>query len=215
MRILIVTSVDKEAAAIRNAIGDRDDVSVIISGIARTNAAMASTRALIEEGPFDAVVNAGIAGALSAGSSHTLAIGDVVVATKSVYYEEGLVTAEGFVDCAVMGFPLGSFDGNAIDADAALLARAQDRLADGVFAPIATVATCSGTNAAAASVASRTKAAAEAMEGAAVMHVARAFGLPGIEIRSISNTTGDRAQQVWDIGRAMSALGDAIARFIA
>ena len=57
---------------------------------------------------------------------------------------------------------------------------------------------------------------AEAMEGAAVVHAARRVGVPAIEIRSISNTTGDRATQRWDIAAAFAALqgvGDALVNF--
>jgi futalosine hydrolase len=45
------------------------------------------------------------------------------------------------------------------------------------------------------------------MEGAAVVHAARRVGVPAIEIRSISNTTGDRPKQQWNIAAAFAALG--------
>jgi futalosine hydrolase len=81
--------------------------------------------------------------------------------------------------------------------------------------PIATVATCSGTDEAAESIPRRTGALAEAMEGAAVVHAARRLGTPALEIRAISNTTGDRAEQVWDLDRALSALGVAVRELVA
>jgi len=59
---------------------------------------------------------------------------------------------------------------------------------------------------------------AEAMEGAAVVHAARRAGVPAIEIRSISNATGDRAKQQWNIAAAFAALcpvGEAIAAWSA
>ena len=55
--------------------------------------------------------------------------------------------------------------------------------------------------------AARTKAVAEAMEGAAVVHAARRLGVPAIELRVISNTTGDRDNQKWDLAGALAALG--------
>ena len=61
-------------------------------------------------------------------------------------------------------------------------------------------------------VARRTRAVAEAMEGAAVGFTARRLGLatgsaPAFaELRVISNTTGDRSRQVWDLPRALSRL---------
>ena len=60
MRVLVVTSVRAEAEAI----GSPDGGRVIVSGIGRTNAAAATTETLLREGPFDAVVSAGVAGSL-------------------------------------------------------------------------------------------------------------------------------------------------------
>ena len=163
MRVLIVTSVPKEAAAVRPRAAN--DAQVVISGIGRTNAAIATTRAILEHGPFDSVINAGIAGALP---DSGLAIGDLVVASASIYFEEGLITPAGFEDVASLGFPLGDFLGNAVPGDSALLARAETLGLP--VGRIATVATCSGTDDAAREVSRRTGAIAEAMEGAAVVH---------------------------------------------
>ena len=93
-----------------------------------------------------------------------------------------------------------------VPVDPDLLERLGERFTIG---PIATVATCSGTDAAAAEVARRTGAVAEAMEGAAVVHAARRLRTRAIELRVISNTTGDRPAQRWDLTGALSALGDA------
>jgi nucleoside phosphorylase len=45
------------------------------------------------------------------------------------------------------------------------------------------------------------------MEGAAVVHAARRQKVAAIEIRAISNTTGDRASQQWDLQAGFEALG--------
>ncbi len=199
-RILIVTAVQQEA----DAIGLSDSAFVVVGGIGRANAAVTTTTAIHDEGPFDVVISAGVAGSLPNGN---LSIGDVVVASSSVYTEEGLITPDGFQDMAAMGFSLGDFSGNTVPVDETVL----DCLgAIGVTGSIATVATCSGTDEQAALVADRTGCLCEAMEGAAVVHAARLAGLPAIEIRSISNTTGNRADQQWDLALALSNLGDAI-----
>ena len=199
--ILIVTAVDAEAQAI----GEIPGATVIAGGIGRAAAASATTRAILQDGPFDAVINAGVAGALPGGG---LEIGDVVVASSCVYAEEGVMTPWGFESIETLGFRLGDFDGNSVPVDAALL-----ELLSSLFAtaPIATVATCSGTDALAAEIAERTKAVAEAMEGAAVVHAARLLDAAAIEVRTISNTTGDRDKQQWDLPRGLTALHDAIA----
>jgi futalosine hydrolase len=203
--ILLVTAVDAEARAIV----PHDGVRTVVAGIGRTNAAAATTEAILRDGPFGAVLSVGVAGALPDGG---LAIGDVVVASRCVYAEEGLLGPEGFVTLAGIGLALGDFPGNDVPVDAQLL-----RVLAAVFptrGPIATVATCSGTDEAAAEVVRRTGAVAEAMEGAAVVHAARRLATPAIELRVISNTTGDRRRQQWDLRGALDALGPAVARAV-
>ena len=53
----------------------------------------ATTQAILDEGPFDAVLSAGVAGSLPGGG---LDIGDVILAKRCVYAEEGLITERGF-----------------------------------------------------------------------------------------------------------------------
>jgi futalosine hydrolase len=204
-RTLVVVAVEAERSALGAACLASPSVHVVVAGIGRTNAAAATAEAIARAAaagrPYSAVVSAGIAGALP-GSN--LAIGTLVVADACVYAEEGIELPGGFGDMRALGFPLGDFDGNRVPIDGALLG------AFGGLGPvgaIATVATCSGTDAAAERVRLRTGALAEAMEGAAVVHAARRAGVPAIEVRAISNTTGDRGAQRWDIPRALAALG--------
>jgi futalosine hydrolase len=199
-RILIVTAVQQEA----DAVGLPDCTYVVVGGIGRTNAAVATTTAIHDEGPFDFVISAGVAGSLP---DSELSIGDIVVASSCVYVEEGLITPDGFQDMKAMGFSLGDFSGNTVPVDSTLLGRLG---AIGVTGSIATVATCSGTDEQAALVADRTCCLCEAMEGAAVVHAARLAGLLAIEIRAISNTTGNRDAQQWNLGLALDNLGTAV-----
>jgi futalosine hydrolase len=213
-RILVIVAVEAERTALGARCLAAPAVHVVVAGIGRTNAAAATAEALAEARaagtPFTAVISTGIAGALP-GSN--LALGTVIVADACIYAEEGIALPEGQGDMRVLGFPLGDFAGNRVPVDGALLMAFR---ALGPACEIATVATCSGTDAAALSVRTRTGAMAEAMEGAAVVHAARRVGVPAIEIRSISNTTGDRAAQRWDIAAAFAALqgvGDALVNF--
>ena len=204
-RVLAVVAVEAEAKAL----GDAAGAEIVVAGIGRTNAAAATTQAILERGPFAAAISLGIAGALP-GSS--LELGDLVVAGESVYAEEGLETPEGFGDMRALGFPLGDFEGNRVPADPSLLASLSPL---GRVGAIATVATCSGCDRLAEEIVRRTGAIAEAMEGAAVLHAARRLGVPAIEVRSISNTTGDRAHQRWEIAKALATLRDAWPRILA
>lgn len=190
-----MTAVGREAETVPAGAG----VVTVAGGIGRTNAAAATTEAILRHGPR-AVLSVGVAGVLP-GSE--LALGEIVVASRCVYVEEGLVTPAGFADMRGLGFPLGDFEGNAVPVSETLLARLGSI---GRTGAIATVATCSGTDDAAREVVRRTSAIAEAMEGAAVVHAARRLGVPAIEIRAISNTTGDRERQRWDLSLACDAL---------
>jgi futalosine hydrolase len=202
--ILAIVAVEAEAKALHGIAG----TEIVVAGIGRTNAAAAVTQAIVERGPFSAAISIGIAGALP---DSGLELGDIAVASESVYVEEGLETPEGFGDMRTLGFPLGDFEGNRVPADDSLLAMCS---ALGRVGPIATVATCSGTDRLAREVVRRTGAIAEAMEGAAVLHAARRLGVAAIEIRAISNTTGDRPTQRWEIAKALGALGGAWPRLV-
>ncbi len=204
MQILAVTAVEAEAEAVRSCGFDE----VVVAGIGRTNAAVTTTRAMLALGPFDVVLSVGIAGALP---NSDLAIGDLVAACHCWYAEEGIITPEGWRDMESLGFPLGDFSGNAVPCDKALVASLGDAV---TICDIATVATCSGTDQAATMLVERTGCSAEAMEGAAVVHTATILGAAATEIRAISNTTGDRPTQTWDINTALQTLTDGMPALI-
>jgi futalosine hydrolase len=184
---------------------------LVVTGIGKVNAAGAVSRAM-ERGSYRAVINLGIAGTLP-GSN--LDFGQAVLASTSVFADEGIATPDGFQTCSQMGFPLGPFEGNVVPADPALLGLLTPTILarQGRIGAIATVSTCSGTDVLASSVATRTGAIAEAMEGAAIGQVAARFSdrfpnrrTPFAEVRAVSNTTGDRPTQKWEIKRALAAL---------
>ena len=199
MRTLIVAAVEAEAQTCRGL-----DAHVVVCGIGRTNAAAATTLAALAHGPFEAVLSVGVAGSLPGGN---LSVGDVIAARACIYAEEGIMTSAGLQDVRTLGFPLGDFEGNEVPCCPELVRSVAEVCP---IARIATVATCSGTNAAAKSVADHTGCAAEAMEGAAVVHAARRLSIPAIEIRAISNTTGERDSQQWDLDGALRVLSDAL-----
>lgn len=187
-----------------------DGVDAIVSGVGRSAAAGAVAWNLAQRS-YDCVLNVGVAGALSAGR---LALGDLVAGSEAVFHEEGLITAAGHQSMTALGFPLTEGDEvtNRIAADPMLLRYLTD-VCERV-GPIATVAGCSGSDAAASEVEGRTGACAEAMEGASVLVTARRLGVPAVELRAISNTTGDRAAQQWDLDGAIERLAAALASLL-
>jgi futalosine hydrolase len=175
---------------------------LVITGIGKANAAGAVARVL-DPTRHSWTLSTGVAGSLP-GSG--LSIGGSVAATQAVFADEGLQTEAQFSDCAAMGFPLADFPGSAVPLDAGLVTALQP-LSD-AQGPIATVSTCSGTDALAQTIRERTGALAEAMEGAAVALVARRLGFRSAELRIVSNTTGRRDGQRWDLRGALARLSD-------
>lgn len=189
-------------------------LDLVITGVGKANAAGATARVL-DLARDRVVLSLGVGGALP---DSGVRIGQTVLATKSLFADEGIETDEGFRTSEAMGFPsrlgAGGVVGDRMGAagDAGLLAALRpvcDR-----EAVVATVSTCAGTDARAMAVVARTGAAVEAMEGAAVgvaaATCAAAAGAPApafLEIRVISNTTGDRARQRWDLAGALAGVG--------
>jgi len=210
---MLVVAADSEAKAVFAAFGFPDEepeeltrleggLWLLKAGIGKANAAGAVGIALAMN-PAERVISLGLGGALP---DSGLEIGDRVLASRSVFADEGAETPEGFLDCRSMGFPLYEGDlGDGLACNPELHARLRgcvDR-----EAVIATVSTCSGRDELAVRVRRRTGAGVECMEGAAVMLTCHRMGVPAAEVRVISNTTGDRAEQVWDIGRSLGVLG--------
>ncbi len=177
---------------------------VVCTGIGKANAAAAVASAA-DPARHKSILNLGIAGSLP-GSG--LNLRELVIATESSFSDEGVQTPDGFVPCHEMGFPIGNFPGAAVLASQQVMRRLSVALRslNPRTAPIATVSTCSGTNELARTIQDRTGAIAECMEGAAVGLAAQRAGIPFAEVRVISNTTGDRNSQVWDLKGSLSVL---------
>lgn len=180
---------------------DLPDAEVVLTGVGKASAAAAAAR-FYDPARHAGVLSIGIAGALP-GSG--LEPGECVLALPSLFSDEGSVTPRGFLSLDAMGFgadaPPSLPDDRSRDALSPLVERVE---------PVATVSVCSGTDAWASDTARRTGAAAEAMEGAAVALAVRRVNPDArfAELRVISNTTGDRRRQVWDLERAFDRLAD-------
>ncbi len=176
-------------------------LDVLITGVGKSNAAAAVARN-IEPLRHRFVLSLGIGGLLP---GHALDLASSVLASASVFADEGAQTPDTFLDISAMGFPPApgltgsSFPGHP------LAHRALRELVDAV-GHVATVSTCSGTGPLAREIAHRSGAMVEAMEGAAIALVAHRMNIPFAEVRIVSNTTGDRAEQRWDIDGALRAL---------
>lgn len=186
-----------------------DGLDLLLTGVGKANAAGATAWALAG-GRYSAVLNLGVAGALPGPAPPGL--GRVVLADRCAFADEGVALAEPeFADIAALGFPpMPGLQASAFQADSAL-SRVLAPLAH-LSGIVATVSTCSGTDAAASAIAARTGAIAEAMEGAACALVCARLGVPFGEMRVISNTTGARDSQRWDLPGALRVLADLATR---
>lgn len=172
------------------------------TGVGKAAAAAALAQRLATD-RIAAVVAFGVAGSYP--GPHAPLLGELVIVDRETFGDEGVETPEGF---ATLG-DLGLGDDAAIEADVALVRRASAVL--GVRAVSgATVSTCSGTDARARALAQRTGALVETMEGAAIALACRRFDVPWVQLRAISNRTGDRDRGGWDLPRATQAVQAAV-----
>jgi futalosine hydrolase len=174
----------------------RDGVELFGCGVGPVEAAAETARKLAER-RYDAVINAGIAGAFP----ERARIGDALLISDETLAELGL---EGG---APLSLPGGATLVERCEADAALLGRARaSGLAIGRGLTVAQITT---TDATGRRLGERYAPDIESMEGFAVLRAAALARVPAIEIRGISNYVGERAASQWnfDAGARAAAAG--------
>ena len=158
----------------------------LVCGVGPVEAAAATARTLALH-RFDAVLHVGLAG------GRGVAIGSVVVGTEAVYRD---LSAEWHVV-------------DSVTPDAGLVERVRAALPDAAAAPIHTSA--------AVGAASDTVSAGplvEAMEGFGVLRAAERAGVPGVEVRVVSNEIGEEDRSRWQVDVALDALEDALPKIV-
>jgi futalosine hydrolase len=198
---------------------DGAPVIVFPAGMGKTNAAQGLT-ALLETREVRGVIGFGVGGAYD-GSG--LRVGDVALASRAVYGDEGVEAPGGWMSTEGIGIPLierGELRVfNEIVLDAARVQRAADALAAaGVHVrvgPFVTVSACSGTSARGGQVAARFDGICEGMEGAALAHVAAIYDSPFLELRAVSNLVEDRDLSRWRLPDAADAAQRAVRALVA
>jgi len=173
-------------------------VDGVLTGVGKANAAGACARVL-DPRRHALAVSLGIAGTLD-----DAPVLSVVVATRCDFGDEGVLTPDAFQTLASLGFPIAATD--SLIPDVHVIEAISPAAA--LRGPIACVSTCSGTNQHRDALRARTGAIAEAMEGAAIALVAMRLGVLFAELRVLSNTTGDRNAQRWDLAGALAGLRD-------
>ncbi len=184
------------------------NVILMNSGIGKINAAH-STTCILERFPVVGFINMGVAGAY-AGSG--LGNGDIAVASKEIFGDDGVIEANGWSSMESIGIPLVQHGRkkyfNEFPLDNRLYKKMirsinstsfQPRIKQG---PFVTVSAASGTPSRARELERRFKGICENMEGAAIAHVCALYKIPFCEVRGISNTSGVRDRQKWDLKTA-------------
>ncbi len=166
-------------------------VVIVICGIGKANAAHAAGILVYRYSP-SVFINIGIAGAYP---SSGLNIGDLAVADREIYTDEGLITARGdFVSVESLGLPLAVYQErlyfNAYDTFIPSFLRGN--LREGTFV---TLSTCTGSLQKACLLEGQYGCICENMEGAAIAQVAAYCNLPFFELRSVSNIIRERNEK--------------------
>ena len=192
--------------------GTIHDKSVVylISGIGKTNASRGTTF-LIEKFSPGIIIHIGIGGAYPLSG---LRVGDIAVAEKEIYGDEGVLLKDGFHTAEMIGIPFlvraKKKYFNEFPQDKKLLKMAV-RISRVTFhassvtvrsGPFLTLSTCTGTVRRAKEIEKTFHAICENMEGAAVAHVCMSCGIPMVEIRGISNIVGERDKKKWNVSLA-------------
>jgi futalosine hydrolase len=221
LRESLVSRLEMEVGRKTACFGVLDGAPVIVfaAGMGKVNAAHGLT-ALLERREVRGIIGFGVGGAY-AGSG--LQVGDVALASHSVYGDEGVEAPDGWLSTEGIGIPLLEHDGrpvyNQIALDAARVQSAADALAAaGVHVrvgPFVTVSACSGTAARGAEVAARFGGIVEGMEGAALAHVSTLYGCPFLEVRAVSNLVEDRDLSRWHLQAAAAAAQRAVRALVA
>lgn len=174
-------------------------------GVGQSNMAMQLTRLLSEYAPL-AVFLCGCGGSYPASG---LQIGDLALAEIEIFGDLGVATADKFIPLDQLDLPqnplLAPIIQQSISLNSDLFTWAQEILPEAVCGTFVTVNSCSGYSDLSTALQQRTGGICENMEGAAAVQVCATFKIPLLELRGISNPTGTRDPQQWDITRGTDA----------
>ena len=194
----------------------------ITSGIGKTNASRGAT-ILIERFCPVIIVNFGVGGAYP---SSGMKAGDIAIAEKEIYGDEGVSLRDGFHTVETIGIPFlvkaGERYFNEFQVDKKIFKTAvsiaqvthhASRLTVKA-GPFLTLSNCTGTLKRAMELEKKFNAICENMEGAAVAHVCVSYGIPMLEIRGISNTVGNRDIKKWNLKQAAENCQKVVIEFL-
>ena len=178
------------------------EIDILVTGIGTTFTAFHLTTTL-HNNNYQFVLNIGIAGSLTA----ELTIGDVVSVITDEFADLGIEKENEFLTL----FETGYMDANEFPFEQGIL-KASDF--NGLFQlkKVRGITTnkSHGRASSIAEIKSKFNAQVESMEGAVVLYVCNLFGVPCIQIRSISNFIEPRDSAQWNIPLALEKLNKSV-----
>jgi futalosine hydrolase len=194
------------AAVHRGALSGRDIV-LAATGIGKVNAAILST-SILEQFRVQKIIFIGVGGAYP-GSG--LAVGDIAIASKEIYGDEGVIDSGGWHSLRKIGIPLVGSGRKKFFNEYPVAPLPLPPLKTGEIigesgvpfkvksGAFVTVSASSGTMKRANELRKRFDAICENMEGAAVAHLCTLYDIPLLEVRGISNIAGVRDKRRWNL----------------
>lgn len=184
----------------------KNRIALIISGIGKTSAASATTY-IINRLSLDLLILFGVGGSYPQSG---LSIGDIAIAEKEIYGDEGIIMKDGFHGLDLMGLPVLKRGRKAIFNEFNLDKGLVNTVKRSINKPFKsgnfiTLSSVTGTIEGAIRLARKFNAICENMEGAAVAHVCEIFKKDLLEIRGISNIVENRDISKWDVRTAIRA----------
>ena len=189
-----------------NSVGIRS----LVTGVGKARAAMLLAVELERCSPTrPLVVIVGVAGANRPIDESALIIGQLCWVETDIFADEGVATSSGFLPLNRLSLgSVGPFRcGDSILAE--LVPQLPFRVVAG-----RTVSECAGTNSREREYQERVTSEIETMEGASLAMVCDHYGCDWIQLRAVSNYTGDRERGQWDFVLAQSQLAAAVRRLI-
>lgn len=201
-KVLIMTAVEAEKEAVLRGLQNDPRFDIAIAGVGPIAAAVNTMAALAAFSSYELVISAGIGG----GFAEKAPIGSVVVASEVIVADLGSQSPDGFISMEELGFGTTHLQVEA-EQSLKLIEALNHRGIRAYYGPIVTVSTVTGTALTASELCDRIPdVGAEAMEGFGAAAAAKHYGLPFIEIRTISNIVGPRDRAAWRISEALAAL---------
>ena len=209
--LLLAAATDLELKPLADLLGIRDDVDFLLTGVGLVETTLSLTRLLASRQgkAVTRVINFGVAGAFAKTGANLL---DICLARSERLADMGICYGDRVEAFDSLNVPI------TWDADQSMLSNAFTQLQSldrpCHKGPFVTVNSVSSTEARAAFFWERYEPLCENMEGAAVMRVCQEFGLPCLEIRSVSNFVENRDPAAWKLDDAAGHCARAVSHVL-